>query len=218
MKNTLVLQMINDGDIESLKELLKKEILEDGLKDGNAKSRYAAMKRYFKYVKGSMKERPSCCYPCKDVDVYNKKYNTFIDGCSMVLTTESIGELESFDKSKGDYFNVEKLYNPHPVSTENIDLNKMLASAKAMGYKLTKAESESFQYVIKYKDSYYSFSLFDRAYGIVNDGKIASVEYQGKYNMLYINTDVGIAGILPVKISEEMMAQHTIVNIDEWKK
>lgn len=41
MKNTKVLELLNNGEIEELKALLKKEIYEDNLKgNGNAMKRY----------------------------------------------------------------------------------------------------------------------------------------------------------------------------------
>lgn len=219
MKNTLVLEMINDGDIELLKELLTKEIYEDNLKGGNAKSRYAAMKRYFKY---GVVKNIRCQSPCKDVDFYGEKYNAFIDGFSMVLTKESIGLIESIDKAKDGYFDVEKFYNPDKIkSEENIDINSMLAKGKALGYKYTKAVLEDKRYIVKYKDDYYSLGLFDKAYNIINDGAdSAQVNYIGRYSMLSIHTSVGIACILPLRYetAAEMEEGKIVLNLDEWKK
>lgn len=218
MKNTAVLEMINDGDIELLKELLTKEIYEDNLKSGNAKSRYAAMKRYYKYVE--MTGRRYCECPCKDVNFYGENYNVFIDGYSMVLTKESIGLMKDFDKTEGDFCDVEKFYNPLNIrSTENIDVNGMLAKAKAMGYKFSKAEFENgHRFVVKYKDSYYKLGLFDKTYNIINDGEeTAEVNYIGRYNMLTIYTSIGIAGILPIRYSEDANDNKIIIDLEQWE-
>ena len=64
MKNTVILEMINNGEIEELKNLLQDEIYNDSLKgNGTAKKRYAAMKRYFKYP---TQNNPALQKPCKD--------------------------------------------------------------------------------------------------------------------------------------------------------
>ena len=107
MKNTVILEMINNGEIEELKNLLQDEIYNDSLKgNGTAKKRYAAMKRYFKYP---TQNNPALQKPCKDVTVHGEKYNSFIDGCTLVLTTESIGEMESYDNSKNTYFKLDSM-------------------------------------------------------------------------------------------------------------
>ena len=130
MKNTVILEMINNGEIEELKNLLQDEIYNDSLKgNGTAKKRYAAMKRYFKY---STQNNPALQKPCKDVTVHGEKYNSFIDGCTLVLTTESIGEIESYDNSKNTYFKLDSMVDfSLAKSVEEMDLNTILAEAKA---------------------------------------------------------------------------------------
>lgn len=199
MKNTIVLEMINNGEIEKLKELLTEEIYQDSLKgNGNAKNRYAAMKRYFKFV-----TNPSESFhkPCKDVTVHGKSYNSFCDNFCFALTNESIDTLETFDKTKGVYMNMEKLVNfSMAQSTEEINLNAVLADAKSKGYKYKKSEFSirDFQYVLAYKDSQYQFGLLDKAFSIIDDGNPAEVYYNGKFNVLLIKTSIGVAGIVPL--------------------
>lgn len=218
MKNTTVLQMINDGEIETLKKLLMQEIYENGLKDGNAKTRCAAMKKYFKYVRDNMSTKLACKMPCKDVEVYNKKYNAFVDGYSFVLTTENIGVIESFDKTKMDYLNVESFYDPsNIISTEKINLNDLFAYAKSEGYKLTKKEFDDGKYFIKYKDAYYSCALFDKAYSIINDGEPAEVDYKGNLSILYIHTSIGVAGVLPVRPLEAIEDCKIVIDTHKWE-
>ena len=55
MDNTKILEMLNNGQIEELKEKISDEIFQEELKKSSgadAKKRYTAMKRYFKYVGG----------------------------------------------------------------------------------------------------------------------------------------------------------------------
>ena len=94
MNNTKILEMLNNGQIEELKEKIQDEIFQNELKksDGtNAKKRYTAMKRYFKYV-GGFDDR--LLYPYKNLPVEihgeKKEMNCFLDGYSFVLTPESI--------------------------------------------------------------------------------------------------------------------------------
>ena len=68
MKNTKVLELLNNGKIEELKRMLQDEIYQDSLKNnGNAKKRYMAMKRYFKYSRKN--NSLGMKMPCKDINI-----------------------------------------------------------------------------------------------------------------------------------------------------
>ena len=220
MKNTVILEMINNGEIEELKNLLQDEIYNDSLKgNGTAKKRYAAMKRYFKYP---MQNNPALQMPCKDITVHGETYNSFVDGYTLVLTTESIGELESYDNSKNTYFDVGKMVDfSLAKSTEEMDLNTILAEAKAKGYKYKKTEigiGQDFQYVFKYKDGYFKVGLLDQAFSIINDGEKAEVYYTGSKSLLLIKTSIGIAGILPFNPKPDTEEKKTIIHVEELEK
>ena len=50
MKNEKILEMLNNGEIEELKKVISEEIYNNSLdKNGNAKSRYKAMKDFYKF-------------------------------------------------------------------------------------------------------------------------------------------------------------------------
>lgn len=220
MKNTVILEMINNGEIEELKNLLKDEIYNDSLKgNGTAKKRYVAMKRYFKYP---TQNNPALQKPCKDVMVHGETYNSFVDGYTLVLTTESIGELESYDNSKNTYFDVGKMVDFSLVTNvEEMDLNTILAEAKSKGYKYKKSEigtGNEFQYVFKYKDGYYKVGLLDQAFSIINDGEKAEVYYINSKSLLLIKTSVGIAGILPFNPLVNVEKEKTVIVVDELLK
>ena len=217
MKNTVILEMINNGEIEELKNLLQDEIYNDSLKgNGTAKKRYAAMKRYFKY---SMQNNPALQKPCKDVTVHGEKYNSFIDGYTLVLTTESIGEMESYDNSNNTYFKLDSMVDfSLAKSIDKMDLNTILAKAKAKGYKYKKSEIENgqdFQYCFKYKEGYFKVGLLDQAFSIIDDGKEAEVYYMGAKGLLFIKTSIGIAGILPFNPMENMEEKKTIIIVED---
>ena len=213
MQSTKVLEMINNGQIEELKALLKDEIFADSLKGNvNAKKRYSAMKRYFKYSDNTNK---ALSLPCKDIEVSGNTYNSFVDGYTLVLTTESIGEMESYDKTSGSYFKVADMLNLSDAkSIDNFDVNTIIAEAKAKGYKYKKSEigrCQDFQYAFKYKEGYFKVGLLDQAFSIIDDGKEAEVYYNGAKGLLFIKTSIGIAGILPFNPMENVEEKKTVI-------
>ena len=170
------------------------------------------MKRYFKYPS---QNNPTLQKPCKDVTVHGEKYNSFIDGYTLVLTTESVGEMESYDNSNNTYFKLDSMVDfSLAKSVEEMDLNTILAEAKAKGYKYKKSEigiGQDFQYVFKYKEGYFKVGLLDKAFSIIDDGKEAEVYYNGAKGLLFIKTSIGIAGILPFNPMENMEEKKTII-------
>ena len=215
MQNTKVLEMINNGQIEELKALLQDEIFTDSLKgNGNAKKRYSAMKRYFKYSDNTNK---ALKLPCKDIEVSGNTYNSFVDGYTLVLTTESIGEMESYDNTSGSYFKVASMLNLSDAkSVDTFDVNTILAEAKAKGYKYKKSEigqRQDFQYCFKYKEGYFKVGLLDQAFSIIDDGKEAEVYYMGAKGLLFIKTSIGIAGILPFNPMVNVEEKKTVIEV-----
>lgn len=205
MDNTKILEMLNNGQIEELKEKISDEIFQEELKKSSgadAKKRYSAMKRYFKYV-GSFDDR--LLYPYKNLPVEirgeKKEMNCFLNGHSFVLTPENIGNMEDFSSVADgkEYFNVQSMLDV-PFDYEEVDLNKVLSAAKAKGYKYKGSELDSykFTYAWHYRDAYFKVGILDQAYNIVNDGKKAKIYYTSSVSILYIKTSVGLAAILPM--------------------
>ena len=108
MQNAQILKMIENGEIEELKRILRDEIYRDSLsRNPDVKSRYSAMKRFFKYVDSTL---PAFNFPCENVVVQGKTYTSFLDGYCFALTTEFLSEIEPFDAEKAgsSYPNVSK--------------------------------------------------------------------------------------------------------------
>lgn len=213
MQNTKVLEMINNGQIEELKALLRDEIFADSLKgNGNAKKRYSAMKRYFKFPDST---NEALNMPCKDIEVLGMSYNSFVNGYTLVLTTESIGEMESYDNTNESYFKVASMLSLSDAKSVDIfDVNAILAEAKTKGYKYKKSEvgqHQDFQYCFKYKEGYFKVGLLDQAFSIIDDGKEAEVYYNGAKGLLLIKTSIGIAGILPFNNAMENIEKKTVI-------
>lgn len=216
MKNTLVLEMLNNGELELLKKMLEEEIYKDSIsKNGNAKSRYNAMKRYFKYENKNAVGKNALMMPCKDVEFNGETYNSFIDSYCIVLTKESIDTLETYDNSKNDYFNVTPLFNFANVkSTELIDFGKIFAEAKAKGYKYSKHNLETInEFALRYKDAYFNLCLVDKAFSIIDDGDPAEVMYTGSKGLMYIKTSVGFAGVLPFRTTKTTNVANVVIEI-----
>lgn len=197
MKAQYILEMLNDGKIEDLKALLSDEIYKSEMQDKDGKDRYRAMKRYYRFVDKNRSEMFK--KPCRDIEYNGKLYNCFIDDYCFALTAESIGNMENYDNSNKDYFNIVKVIR-FDGDMEKLDLNAILAESKAKGYKFKKSEMDTNNalYYLKYKETYYKIGLLDKAFSIINDGEEAEVYYSRKNNVLIIKNSIGIAGICPL--------------------
>lgn len=200
MKNTVVLEMLLENRVEELKTLLADEIYKDSLSGcSNAKKRYAAMKKFFKYVDN---KNAICQYPCKGVEINGDTYNAFTDGYCFVLTKESIGEMEAYDEAEhGRYIRMDAIVrrDDYP-SVETVDVGSVVARAKSDGYKYKKSElGGDFKYIFTYKNTSYKISLLDKAFSIIDDGEAAKVYYRNGVSPLLVETSIGIAGIMPFR-------------------
>lgn len=211
MKSEIILEMLKNNEIEELKRILEKEVYKNAMKDKDEKSRYSAMQRFFRFSKNEIRE--SVKKPCKDIEYQGKLYNCFIDGYCFVMTTESLGNMESYDNSKNDYFNV-KYFIDFSGSMEELDLNNVLAQAKSKSYKFKKLELyEDTLYFLHYKNNYYKIALLDKAYSIINDNGKCEIYYSGRKNsILLIKNDIGIAGICPINIKGDIANKIIIEN------
>ena len=203
MKNTKVLEMINNGQIEELKALLQDEIFADSLKgNGNAKKRYSAMKKYFTLVKAY---NAACEKPCV-IDFEGQKHTSFVNGYSIALTTETAGQMEHFEDAS-NYLNVAKMVTYDGTKRE-IDFTRVLAEAKSKGYKIKKSEVDvgnDFKYVMHYDGAYYKIGLLDATYSIIDNGEKAEVYHQDgkKTSPMIIKNDIGVCVVLPINFDAE---------------
>ena len=86
MKNTTILEMLNKGEIEALKQKISDEIYAEGLKSkSGARERYKAMERFVKYntVGKTSLKKPKL--------IENTAY--FTDEHCIVSTLEGIGNI-----------------------------------------------------------------------------------------------------------------------------
>ena len=203
MKNTKVLEMLNNGQIEELKALLQDEIFTEGLTNtSGAKKRYSAMKKYFTLTKAY---NAACEKPCV-IDFEGQKHTSFVNGYSIALTTETAGQMEHFEDAS-NYLNVSKMVTYDGTKRE-IDFTRVLAEAKSKGYKLKKSEVENggdFQYIMHYDGAYFKIGLLDATYGIIDNGEKAEVYHQDgkKTSPIVIKNDIGVAVVLPVNYNAE---------------
>ena len=201
MRNVKVLEMLKAGRIEDLKQELQDEIYQETLKSKpDAKKRYMAMKKYFKYHKPI---REALQKPCV-VNFKGRDYTAFTNSYSLALTTEDTGELELFDNAHGNYPDVTRLV--HFDGNERvIDFSEVIADAKSKGYKLVKGEVDfHFKYLMLYDGSYYKIGLLDATFGIIDNGKpTLTYKAKGPNKPLTIENDIGVCVIMPVRYDVE---------------
>lgn len=211
MKSEIILEMLKNNKIEELKRILEEEVYKNAMQDKGEKARYSAMKRYYRLADKNGREMLK--KPCKDIEYKGKLYNCFIDGYCFTVTTESIGNMKTYDNTNNDYYNINKLISFNG-DMEKLNLNSILTIAKSKGYKFKKSEIDTNNalYHLKYKETYYKIGLLDKAYSIINDGEEAEVYYSGKRDVLIIKNNIGIAGICPIDLKGDIANKIIIEN------
>lgn len=188
--------MLNDGRIEELKNALRDEIYADALKSKpGAKKRYAAMKRYFAYTDST---REVCRKPCK-IDFEGSDYISFCNAYTLALTTESCGEIDLFDTDSGNYPDVTRLVR-FDGDGRKINLTKVFAQAKTMGYKLKKPEVFANRCLLHYDGAYFRIALLDCTFRLIDNGEEVTVYHKENSNRspLVIKNDIGVCMVMPV--------------------
>lgn len=204
MQNTKILEMLEKGQTEELKTLLREEIHSYSLKTGK-QQRYAAMERYFSFR--SYQNNPALKMPCP-VEFEGEKYTSFCNGYTLVLTKEPCTGIELF-KNPEKYINIRNMICFEGEQKE-LNITDVIAEAESLGYKLTRKEADptrkDFKYVIRYDGAYFHPGLLDSAYGIINDGKSASVWHPGnkkKIASMIIRNEIGICVVLPFNYNND---------------
>lgn len=208
MQNSKILEMLDKGQTEELKNLLQDEIYASSLKSNpSAKKRYAAMKKYLKTISES---RPILTKPC-EVEFEGEKYNSFTNSYSLVLTKESCGEIPMCDEPNR-YPDVARLI-ARTGDLEKVDFNKVLAEAKSKGYKYSKSAIHNNDYLMKYNDGYFRIGLVDITYGVIDEGKEIDVYFSNKNRPITIENNLGIGIILPIRTTDEEPEGSVIIEV-----
>lgn len=206
MQNSKILEMLDKGQIEELKSILRDEIYSNSLKSNpTAKKRYAAMKRYLKTISDS---RPILTKPC-EIEFEDTKYNAFTNTYSLVLTKEPCGELDMCSEPDR-YPDISRLIH-RSNEYEEIDFNKVIAEAKSKGYKYSKNSIYSNDNLMQYKDNYFRIALVDLTYGVLDEGKEITVYYNGSNRPITIENELGIGIIMPIRNDSEHIEGATII-------
>ena len=211
MDSRKVLDMLESNRIEELRKQLQDDIYEKALKTkSGAKQRYAAMKRYFKY---HVSARECLQKPCK-IKFEGDDYISFTNSWSLVLTKEDCGEIELFNEENAKYPDVGRLIRFDGIK-KKIDFTDVIAQAKALGYRLNKAEVDSrFKYLMLYDGTYYKIGLIDASWSIIDDGNIALTYHpDGERMPMTIQTSLGMTMIMPVKFDGEPDEEKIIIEV-----
>lgn len=200
MKSAKVLEMLNKGRIDELKALLEDDIYTESLKGKpDVKRRYTAMKKYFTYVSSA---REVCQKPCK-INFEGKDYISFCNSYSLALTTEDCGEMQLFNTEAGNYPDVTRLISFHG-DEDKVDFSKVIAKAKAKGYKLNKSAVNGNEYLMFYEGNYFRIGLLDSTFGIINDGEEATVYHvKNSTKPITIKTSIGVCVVMPIRYESE---------------
>lgn len=188
-----VLQYIKNNEIELLQKLLTEEIYNKSL-SADAKSRYQAMKKYYKF---KPKFDKSVCKAPTEVEFKGKSYYGFIDGITLILTTESYPDMELH---QGDFVDLELMFKNFDSGIKfKTDINSLISQAKAKGYSYTKTTLEDGQFVGQFVNTYINIAYLEKAFSIINDGKPAEITYCKETSPIYIKTSIGYAVIFPMR-------------------
>ncbi len=212
MRSIKVLEMLNEGRIDELKEKLRDEIYTEllSIKPG-AKRRYAAMKKYFGYHNSL---RDILMKPCP-VEFQGERYHSFTNSHSLVLTTESIGTMEPCE-DPSRYPDISRLIH-FDGEERTIDFKRIFAEAKTRGYKLNKTEFNKGEYLMRYDGAYFKLALLDSTFAIIDNGENAVVYKPSGANRkpLVIRNDIGIAVIMPIYVEGDPEAEgKTVIDVD----
>lgn len=204
MRSIKVLEMLNEGRIEELKEKLRDEIYTEllSIKPG-AKRRYAAMKKYFSYHNSL---RDILMRPCP-VEFEGVKYHSFTNSHSLVLTIESIGTMEPCSEPER-YPDISRLIS-FDGDERTLDFTRIFAEAKTRGYRLNKTEFKKGEYLMRYDGAYFKLALLDSTFAIIDNGE-ESVVYKPpgqSRKPLVIRNDIGIAVIMPIYVEGDPEAE-----------
>ena len=211
MQSYKVLEMINQGRIEELKDILRDEIYQDALKTKHGGNRrYSAMKKYFGYVKTA---REVCKKP-SIIEFEGRTVTSFCNAYSLALTSEPCGAIELFTEDDGNYPDVGRLVN-REGEPQQLDIHKVIAEAKAKGYRLSKSEVNCGQFMMYFNGAYFRMGLLDATYSIIDNGEIAIAYHNGKnVSPIVLENDIGICLVLPVKCDEDFIRDNGITVIE----
>lgn len=200
MRNIEILELLNAGRVEEVKDRLRDEIYAEALgTKAGAKKRYNAMKKYFTYINSV---REALQKPCL-IEYNGKNYISFCNGYTLTLTTEPCGAVELLD-DPSNYPDVTRLIRL-VGEQRKINFRKVFAEAKSKGYKLIKNEVNSykFKYLMHYDGAYFKLGLLDSAFSIIDDGKDATVYHENNGRAaLGIETSIGVCTVMPIKLEE----------------
>lgn len=197
MRNEKVLEMLNNGEVEELKQQIKDKIYTDTLdKRTGAKQRYTAMKRYLRHTKDS--DQKWMRLVTTGLSYYGDNYNGFTDDCNIVFTNEGVGELKSSNKGMSMIDNFKDVLLEEGKT--KVNFKELLAKAKTEGYKYTKNNN---RYIIKFEDVYVNMKLLDLAVSIIDDGGDLYIHKRDDEQSIVLKNEIGVVYILGMRVLKE---------------
>lgn len=182
------------------------------------KKRYTALKNYLKDI-----EKEGCpqliakCFKKNEEYIVHNNY-------SIIFIKEKIDDIpivtEEDNHNLFDYKQIVNIFDDDSKYLK-VDFNKVLQTAKSVGYRFKKSEltTDKFKFVLKIEEIHLRMGLIDRAYAIINDNQPAKIIYTTKStNPIQIQTNIGTAIICPFKCfsnMEKFLKEKIIIEITE---
>lgn len=220
MKAEYVLNMINEGQIDILKEHAQNEIYERGLLKGSGeRDRRNAIKRLYEFNQNEAKKNSNyerLVKPFK-FEKNGTLYSVFMNLQCIAYSTESF----DFD-FVGTTFNLSTFFNTETAYDE-FDFRAVVAKAKSFGYRLNKSTLalKGINYMLNYKDAYFNIAVLDQAFSMIDDNKNPMCIYEGEKKPFYLKSGIGQCMILPIKMNRNGDSEvvgdkdHIIIKYDD---
>ena len=174
----------------------------------NEKTRFNAMKRYYRYDYGKWKA------PYENVMVCGKKRNVFFDTRSFTVTKEALNGIEP---TKQKFMSLDRyLDTSNSDCVFTYDMSDLIQRRKENGYryKISDVKEPKPQNFIECKGKYYNLPLIDKAFSIIDDGELATIYHYDKLNApLLIETSIGVSAICPIRLNKESIKDTLIEKV-----
>lgn len=184
------------------------------------RNRYAGMKRYFDWH----------CVENAEERMKPKKigeYNAFVDGYTIVMTKEDIGEIEYYSGDESKFFDVEKFnvetsiafFNSRSTREIKTNFKEMFKWAKSNGYTNHGMNKKGDELRLLYKNHVFKICLIDKIVSILDDGNdfTITIDEDREFSPMRIESSIGYGYVLPMRTTkyEKKLNKVNYYNKDE---
>lgn len=190
------------------------------------RNRYAGMKRYFDWhctVDYKNREDAENLMKPKKIG----EYNAFVDGYTIVMTKEDIGEIEYYNGDENKFFDVENFnistsiafFNSRGTKKIKTNFKKMFKWAKDYGYTNHGMNKKGDEPRLLYKNHVFKICLIDKVVSILDDGNdfTITIDEDREFSPMRIESSIGYGYVLPMRTTkyEKKLNKDNYYNKDE---